>query len=685
MNLVTDPWLPVRYTHGKTAEVGLRHVFAQADTIAALNGETPLLVGGMYRLLFAVARRSMPTAAPADWQGDTSPGQCAVRDYLARWQSRFDLFDPDAPFYQDARLATSTRKVKTLSNLMYSQASGNNATIFDWHTDDRFMPVTPAYAARMLVGFMAFALAGTAGPYGTFTDAPWARGKIFIARGATLAETLGLNHFSVPADFPTTGGDDYPMWEDETPFAALEAEPQRAVRGYVDYLTWPIRRLYLERDEANQVYGLRWSPGFRLPENLQDPHKHWRYSSNTKHYYALRFDPQRELWRELAGLLTWQAEADAEEATPAAAKPAMRDILPVSLMWGREVAGGAALQCLVVGMASNQTRVDGIYQAGLDLPTVYFRDADLQAQIGAALAEATALERAAWGAQRTLARYMVARSGESKPSDEDVVRWQKSVSLAADYWKRLEQPFWRLVQDLPPAPAAARAAWVRALLQLAQTIYGALSTPDNWKASVLAQAQWGSSVSRTLKIKHWFKQEGQMATSGGSEDKFIGYLERLRDKPDRAALSALRRGVNQAPGTVPSTFQYVTPWVHAATPAWREAALYLTASLFAYHSAAGGQGNLGAAGRRVGGAEDSGIERRFTRLLEATAEDLPEQLYAFVTLLRSKNIPLDYRRLLYDLTYWSHPDNFVRPQWARAFWSPFAVTDAAPSAEAESA
>ena len=83
-----------------------------------------------------------------------------------------------------------------------------------------------------------------------------------------------------------------------------------------------------------------------------------------------------------------------------------------------------------------------------------------------------------------------------------------------------------------------------------------------------------------------------MAQPSELDDKFVAYLEGIREREDRAALAALRRGLGQSPGTEPQMYPYVEPWLSQANR-FRERDYYLVAALFAYHPQPGGAGNMG--------------------------------------------------------------------------------------------
>lgn len=162
------------------------------------------------------------------------------------------------------------------------------------------------------------------------------------------------------------------------------------------------------------------------------------------------------------------------------------------------------------------------------------------------------------------------------------------------------------------------------------------------------------------------------AKSQARQCPFVAYLESLRDRGDRAALAHLRRGLGQSPGTVPDMYQYVAPWIWETTPSWVEDTHYTIASLFAFHPQAGGRGNMGthfACLRDVQG-NNAALERRFSNLLRVRAQpdNLADPLRYAVGHLKSKNIPIDWTQLFFDILGWGHPDRYVQTRWARAFW-----------------
>jgi CRISPR system Cascade subunit CasB len=158
---------------------------------------------------------------------------------------------------------------------------------------------------------------------------------------------------------------------------------------------------------------------------------------------------------------------------------------------------------------------------------------------------------------------------------------------------------------------------------------------------------------------------------------FIGHLQSLVEKEERGQLAALRRGLGQPPGTVAAMYPIVVPWLPEGAATWREAPYYTVAALFALHPAPGGSGNLGTSFRlaevndrsnAAGEEHVPAIERRFSALLAAHPDDLPDCLRQAVGLLRSKDVAVDWNQLFSDIQHWGSPTHSVQRQWARAFW-----------------
>lgn len=152
---------------------------------------------------------------------------------------------------------------------------------------------------------------------------------------------------------------------------------------------------------------------------------------------------------------------------------------------------------------------------------------------------------------------------------------------------------------------------------------------------------------------------------------FIRYLQKLADGQERGALASLRRGLGQPPGTVADMYRYVEPFLGQERSAgYKESAYYLVAALFALHPKPTEKGNMGTHMRACDpdSKNSDALERRFTALLAAHPDDLPDYLRQAVSFLKSKDVPINWNQLIWDLQKLNDEDRRIQKKWARSFW-----------------
>ncbi|MDD3925473.1 MAG: type I-E CRISPR-associated protein Cse2/CasB [bacterium] len=186
-----------------------------------------------------------------------------------------------------------------------------------------------------------------------------------------------------------------------------------------------------------------------------------------------------------------------------------------------------------------------------------------------------------------------------------------------------------------------------------------------------------------------------MTNKRSRDGNFIEFLESLRDNKNRMALAVLRRGLGRPPGTVLS----MSPYIETFRPEpWQRAWYYLVAALFASYPgpepsrkpdplSMKERQNIGVTMDGIVHAyvlEGKGmnkddarkrVERRFMALLNSHPDDLPRHLMHAISLAKSKDVPVDYRRLLRDLQYWTSENKWVQLQWAASFWGGSALPE----------
>ena len=509
-NLVDEPWIPCIGLDGRVEEFSLRQALLQAHELRGVQGDSPLETAALYRLLLAVLHAALRGPRTWEawgelWEQRRWPPE-VVKGYLDKWCERFDLFHPQNPFYQagDERV-----KPKSVTSLVIDMVSGNNAVLFDHHTEEAGAALPPAKAARTVVVAQTFGLAGLAGiPGQAFTDAPWGRGVIFFVESDNLFKALALNLLKYPDEKKNnmaSSKSDRPAWEQDDPH-----QPARQIPiGYLDYLTWQNRRvLLIPEDDKNTpvVRAMTVAPGLRLDSSVFDPFKLYRKGkgkANEEIWLSTRFSEERALWRDSASLFGLKNEHG---------KP------PQTFYWLAELAapinGGyissqQKFRFMALGMANDQAKVEFFHEDHLPLPLEYLDNEDLIAKLSNVLSKAEETRFALKIASQWMALLMISPKSDGK-------KWQEIDRISKDqaeklmthwnvdrfYWQQLEIPFLRFLEDLPNDTAAPdawkdtlrRAAW-EALEQAANF---AGTDAAALKAAVRARGILGHSLKEVL-------------------------------------------------------------------------------------------------------------------------------------------------------------------------------------------
>ena len=497
-NLVDRPWLPCVRADGTLAELSLRQALGEAHQLRDLGGESPLVTAALYRLLLVILHRVLGPADHDQWETLWRRQQWPMdplNAYLDRWAARFDLFDPQFPFYQ---AADERVKPKSVASLIHQVASGNNATLFDHTTDDGGLALSPAAAARLLVASQSFGLAGLAGiPGATFTDAPCAPGIAFFVMGDTLFETLALNLMCYPNEqiIPLLG-DDRPAWEMDDPFDPPRTRPL----GYLDYLTWQNRRVLLipEQDaDGVRVGQMTMGPALRLDSDVLNPLIHYRRDEKLGPR-PLTFVEDRALWRDSSALFRLSDQG----LRPPQVFQFVAELVDYGILDKAQTRRSLAL-----GMSKKQAKVFFYRSELLPLPPRYLTDQDLAERLGEALGMAEGVGRRLWGATRTLATFVLEPEadleGARQPVRQDLDNLMAPWGVERAYWGQLEPHFERLLFELPAGPEQALRAWSQVLRRAARrALNGAADTldhsPRSLKAAVRARGQLAAGLKKEL-------------------------------------------------------------------------------------------------------------------------------------------------------------------------------------------
>ncbi|MBM3144082.1 MAG: type I-E CRISPR-associated protein Cse1/CasA [Chloroflexi bacterium] len=506
-NLIDEPWIPCVHPDGRVEELGLRQTLLRAHELRGVQGDSPLETAALYRLLLAVLHSALRGPRTWEawgelWEAGRWPPE-VVNGYLDQWRERFDLFHPQRPFYQagDDRV-----KPKSIASLVLDMVSGNNAVLFDHHTEETGVTLTPAKAARTVVVAQTFGLAGLSGiPGQAFTDAPWARGIVFLVESDDLFRVLMLNLMKYPDEKLNnmrSSKDDRPAWEQDDPYQPNRQVPQ----GYLDYLTWQNRRVLLvpEGDEKSPtVSAMSVAPALRLDASVFDPFKLYRKGQgkdNKEIWLITRFSEDRALWRDSDSFFGLKGERG---------KPPQTFYALASLVGERLIPHQQKFRFMALGMANDQAKVEFFQENHLPLPLEYLEDENLVVKLNNVIQKAEQTYFALKVAAQWLAALVLSPNSDGKKWQEiDRITREQAGSLMLHwnvdriYWQRLELPFLSLLEDLPHNSEAVD-SWHETLRQAAwealeQAAEAAGDDPSALKAAVRVRAMLGYSLKNLL-------------------------------------------------------------------------------------------------------------------------------------------------------------------------------------------
>jgi CRISPR system Cascade subunit CasA len=332
-NLVTEPWIRVRWRGGTVGEVSLQEVFREAPRIRELAGDLATQDFAILRVLLAILQRAVgidEDADPADmwgkfWRDDGLPAE-AIGTYLTTWEHKFDLLSPSEPFMQVAGLRTARNEVSAVAKIIADVPDGER--FFAMRSGTPLERLGFAEAARWVVHAQAYDVAGI--KTGTVGDNTVKGGKSYgngypgwagqlggvYIQGPSLRETLLLNLCLAAGSWERpVSRSDLPCWERD---ATGPGSPDRSPDGPADLYTWQARRLRVVHDRT-EVVGVVLTNGDKIkPQNRHtlEPLTGWRRSKAQEKalklkqvYMPAEHHSDRAMWRGLDSLLPTGGES----------------------------------------------------------------------------------------------------------------------------------------------------------------------------------------------------------------------------------------------------------------------------------------------------------------------------------------------------------------------------------------
>lgn len=463
-DLTREPWITCETLDGKTVALGFEGVLLQAHELAAIHDESPLATAVIHRLLLAILHRVVDGPRSLDewerlWIQPHFPAN-RIRSYLDRWRHRFDLFDAERPFLQVPRLAEALmaeqagKVAETIPGRRLALERSGYAgavNLLEHGGDDAGL--TPAGAIRALLGFLGFGPGGRILNDSGYPKAcPLRAGAVVLARGKTLQQTLLLNLLVIDRDWPVPSADDEPAWEAE----ACVRRVKRAVRGWLDALTWQSRRVELVPSGTvppilvnTAVTGVGVECGGEWLEPM-----HALFVRDPKRGpEAVRLDPDRSPWRDCTAL--FQATDSSEGHRRPAVCSQIASLVERGVL---ERASRFALD--LYGLASSQAAIRLWRVEHMPLPLRLLTDAERLDAVRNALGTAEDAEKALRGSVWLLARFALAL-GDRSPDKEDIGALANRFGARQRYWAALGARFDEFLRDIgtSESPEVVLAAW----------------------------------------------------------------------------------------------------------------------------------------------------------------------------------------------------------------------------------
>ena len=498
-NLVTKPWLPVRFQNGHFREVSLRDVLLQAHDIKQLEDPSPLVLAALHRFLLAVLHRVLEgPSGIGETTSTLQKGQFPtekIEGYLGRWIQHFDLFDPSRPFYQVSDFELDESKRAPISRLAPELASGNNALLFDHSVDENPEPREGAECSRWLITHQTFALGGGRSPFKYTKHAPIATFAMIIPLGNSLFETLCFNLVPYP---PEEREWDAPVWEEMPPSqAVLKAGPERVARGRTDKYTWLSRTLLLHPEGPNErpfVKLVSYASGVGLKGDaginwwLDDPMVAYR-EDPKRGVLALALRPGRAFWRDFSALVP------APESKHGYRQPSsIENAQEVLERTDRDL----PLRVAVYAQANKQAKLELWRAEAYPLPHSALGDSGrriVEVCLQAAEDAGAALNRSA----RVLATKLLTTNDDRTPDPRQVADLVNTFPTNPKYWASLELAFTELIGKLSEPAEDAYDWWCNQVRHAAwEALKHAVSTSGTRASAFRAGNLAKRSLARSL-------------------------------------------------------------------------------------------------------------------------------------------------------------------------------------------
>ena len=469
-NLVEQPWIPCRFPDGSSKQIGIQSILENAHLVSETGGETPLVRVSLLRLLVALVHRIYDGPATLDnWEQIWRTGkfdQNRVNAYFARWKSRFDLFDEKRPFMQVGGFAIVGKDGKhkpaaTTAVMAHEASAGNNPLLFDHSFDDACQGLRPDEAVRRLLAHQFFAVGGGKGgtsnlfgehPY--LSGGPLMGGVVLMPSGDNLFETLLLNTFVPAFHRSQVCSEDSPTWE----WSEFPAPGSWSPPGYLSELTAPSRycRLVVETEQQESDGGMPMVVGIHTAQGLFPAHQKlscWMASTALKDgsIVPLPMRVDRLLWRDANVFFAMPREAGRRtDGRPTGIRQLEVIIERLDSILNIPVEA--------YGIANDKAKLLAWRHEAFRVPGALLNDHELVYLLDDAVHRAEAIGERVVSSLFSVAKLVLFGDASYAAKGKENDRLRNAIE-PNPFWMRMNEPFRRLLWELPGELTGATARW----------------------------------------------------------------------------------------------------------------------------------------------------------------------------------------------------------------------------------
>jgi CRISPR system Cascade subunit CasA len=441
-NLTTEKWIPVVTQDWKKSEVSLIELFDTWTTLREIQAENPPTTLAIHRFLLAILHRAYQGPRDVDhWEEIQEDNGQKVIEYLKDKADFFDLFHLECPFMQDKALS------KEMANSIYTLSlmqADNTSTVFVHEHQWSGHTISLSESARLLIRLQSVDPTSLRAFYPnqksgnrSAVNTPTINAANILIQGVTLKGTLLFNlmQYNPESELPSpVTGEDLPTWE-----IGYEGKPKQTVpSGYINYLTYPWRRLRLFTD-GQRVGEVVITMGNSLPDKI--PFEQWECGVAFKDNKPVRLSLEAQLWRNAHSFLH-SAEKEA--------RPRIIDWL-AELRAEELVEETIHLQ--IFGLCADKAKPLGWGIEKFSAPALYITDAELGTILKLAILCAKDHQNV-FRSFRGSPYYALAEGLNPDSTGGDAIRKQaeqlaSSLDGESRYWLTLDREFIQLLNALP--------------------------------------------------------------------------------------------------------------------------------------------------------------------------------------------------------------------------------------------